>query len=135
MHYRHHAAFTLIEVIVALAVFIIGIVALFPLVSGALTVMADMQTRAVVADLARSTMAELEAHGFQDAPADISATAFPPPYARFSYEIHWTPLMNDIASPGQAVLQQAELVISWQARGGRKEESFRTNFARFLPYP
>jgi len=127
-------AFTLIEVIVALTVFIVGVVSLFPFFSGGLQVLSDAEQKLTVANLARSQMAEIEAQGFDETIVDTPRTSFAVPYNNYEYEITWTPLAFDIASPSDISLYQVDLTIYWDSRSGEKNEKFITYVGRMNPY-
>jgi prepilin-type N-terminal cleavage/methylation domain-containing protein len=131
---RFVRGFTLIEVIIALSVFVIGIVLLFPLFSGALQMLGDIDSQTTVANLARGKMAEIEAVGFQSSPADVARTAFPDPYAAYDYQINWRPVGYDVAASANPILFEATLTIYWQRGGAEKNQKFITFISRQQPY-
>lgn len=131
---RNNKAFTLIEVIVALTVFIIGVVSLFPFFSGGLQVLFNTEQKMTVAHLARSQMTEIEARGFHEPAIDTVRTAFPAPYDHYEYEITWTSIASDIASSSDVSLYQVALTIYWDSRSGEKNEKFITYIGRMNPY-
>ena len=130
----NNKAFTLIEVIVALTVFVVGIVSLFPFFSGGLQVLFNTEQKMTVVHLARSQMAEIETQGFPETAIDTVRTAFPAPYDNYEYEITWTSLASDIASSSDTVLYRAALTIYWDSRSGEKSETFITYIGRMNPY-
>ena len=113
---RNNKAFTLIEVIVALTVFIIGVVSLFPFFSGGLQVLFNTEQKMTVAHLARSQMTEIEARGFHEPAIDTVRIA------------------SDIASSSDVSLYQVALTIYWDSRSGEKNEKFITYIGRMNPY-
>jgi prepilin-type N-terminal cleavage/methylation domain-containing protein len=127
---RTKSGFTLIEVIVALTIFIVGIVILFPLFSGSLGLLSDAQMRIHAADVGRFMMTKIEARGFESDMSDTPLTACEAPYDKFQYEIKWTAMLDDIAAPGKNVLSKADLTIYWHGRSGMNREKFVTYVAR-----
>ncbi len=131
---RSLTGFTLIEVIVALTVFLIGIVSLFPFFSGGLKMLSDIEKKVTVANLARSQMTEIEAQGFDENVTDTPRTSFPNPYDNYEYEVKWTPIAYDVASSSEVSLFKVELIIYWTGRSGAKTDTFITYIGRMNPY-
>ena len=127
---KNKKGFTLLEVLIALSVFIIGVVSLFPVVSGGLKLLGDGDVKLTVATLAQSKMAEIEAAGFNEVASDVSRIAFPSPNDTFEYAITWTPALYDIADATTVVLRKAELMIYWTSRSGVKSKTFTTYVSR-----
>lgn len=122
--------FTLIEVLISLTVFVIGIVLLFPLFSGGLETLGTIDAQTTVANLARAKMAEIETIGFQSVPSNIARTSFPDPYAEYDYQIQWRSILKDVAASTNTVLFEAELTIFWPHGGGEKSQTFITYLSR-----
>ena len=127
-------AFTLIEVISALTVFVIGAVLMFSIFSGIFNMLGDLDSKNTITSLARSKIAEIEAQGFDENVANTPRTAFNNPYDAYDYEITWTVLSSDVASATDAVLFRVALTIYWQSRGGERSETFITYLGRMNPY-
>lgn len=125
--------FTLIEVIVALSVFIIGIVSLYPLISQGLQFLGDTSKRVVVSNLAREKMSEIETIGFDGYLNPIARTAFAAPYDAYEYTVNYTPVVYDSADPTRVVLYEVELIIYVSSRSGEKQERFLTYLSRMHP--
>jgi len=131
---RSVTGFTLIEVIIALSIFVVGIVLLFPLFSGALRMLGDIDAQTTIANLARAKMAEIESIGFQASPSNISRTTFPDPHAAYEYQVNWQPVAYDIAASMNPVLFEAALTIYWNSGGAEKSQKFLTFVSRQNPY-
>jgi prepilin-type N-terminal cleavage/methylation domain-containing protein len=131
---KKRAGFTLIEVVMSLAVFVIGIVLLFPLFSNSLQMLGTIDTQTTVANLARAKMAEIETIGFQSVPVNTARTAFPDPYGDYDYQLRWQSVATDVAASPNTVLFEAELTIYWHQGGSEKNQKFITYIARQRTY-
>ncbi|MBU1863521.1 MAG: type II secretion system GspH family protein [Candidatus Omnitrophica bacterium] len=120
---RSLTGFTLVEVITALVVFVIGVVSLFPLLSDSFKMLADIETKIDVANVARSKMAEIETQGFNNLP--LAAGEKTGTIGTYSFSVTDTPIAQDIVSNND-ILYEIQLIISWQGRSGTKSETFVT---------
>ena len=127
-------AFTLIELIVAITVFVIGIVSMFPLISHGINMSADSRSRIMVGSLARGKLQEIEAEGFNNTFTSITTKTSFPDDAAYKYTLEWTPLLSDIANASEGVLYEAKLTVYWQGRSGEKKDIFITYISRMKPY-
>ena len=121
--------FTLIEILVSLTIFVIGIVLVFPIFSGSLKTLKSNDYKLIVANLAESKLAEIKSAGFDSSVTNTAQTAFAAPYDDYSYELRWTNLANDIAS-SNVVLQEVELIIYWKDGARQRQESFKTYLSK-----
>lgn len=134
MRLKQQKGFTLIEIIMAIMVFVVGVVSLFPLISNGLTLLADAKKRIEVASLAREKMNELQALGFNNDFTDITTPNSFSGNPDYKFTIDWEPLLNDSADSDKTVLYSADVKIYWQGKSGAKEDRFVTYVARMNPY-
>jgi len=131
---KQKKGFTLIEVMISLTIFVVGIVLLFPFFSGGVRMLGDIDAQTTIANLARSKMTEIETQGFRVVPTNVSRVSFPDPYGDFDYEVQWQPISTDVAAATNTILFQVDLTIYWQSGSGEKSEHFKTFISRLRPY-
>jgi len=130
----NQTGFTLIEIIIALTVFVVGIVSIAPLFSSGLRILGDSDKKIAVANLARAKMTEIETQGFIESITDTPRTAFPAPFDTYEYEITWTKKAYDTAASNNHILYQVDLTIYWMGGSGELSEHFVTYLTRMEPY-
>ncbi len=124
MKIRALNGFTLIEIIISLAVLAIGVVALlslFPVGFDSAARSADL-TKATV--FAQQKMEDIKRTGYP-----VAAVATPTPFSdtRFTYTI----AVLALSPPGN--LQQVTLTVSWTYRGRSYNETFITYIPKYTP--
>ncbi len=120
---RANRGFTLIEVLVALTVFIIGVVALYPLFTGVLPGLRDSENRLTALRLAEEKIDGIKRQGFTPSTIDTPKTAFPAPYQNYSYEIKWQDIDYDVIT-NAPILKKCEVIVYFPTRRGEAEEHF-----------
>jgi prepilin-type N-terminal cleavage/methylation domain-containing protein len=120
--------FTLIEVMIALGIFSLGIggvLAIFMAAAATHRRALDETTAAIVAE---GAVAEVRSEFVRSGFAEPRDKTGPEPAAGFplcSYEVRTTVLERDPAT-GRAVQTYVEVAVSWQRQGRRREEVYRT---------
>ncbi len=126
---KSKSGFTLIEVMVALIVFVIGVVSIYPLFSQGLRMLSNNDSKIIASTLAQSKIAELESIGFDSTPTAISRTDFPAPYAAYEYEVSWSTAATDIVSSASSLIE-GDLTIYWMEGAKERDENFKFYLAR-----
>lgn len=131
---KKNNGFTLIEVIVALSIFIIGVVSLYPLLSQGFSLLASSDDTVLVATLARTKMAALEARGFQAIPVEVTTPTPFPDAPGYAYTYTYEDVSNDADHWLRTnVLSRLTFTVYWTTGAGQKEETFVTYVARMNP--
>jgi prepilin-type N-terminal cleavage/methylation domain-containing protein len=131
---KKRAGFTLIEVMISLSVFVVGIIFLFPFFSGGLRMVGDIDRQTTIANLARAKMSQIETQSFITAPTNSARTAFPAPHSEYEYSIEWQSVSSDIAENTNTILYEVKLTLYWGTGAGEKTEIFKTFITRLRPY-
>jgi prepilin-type N-terminal cleavage/methylation domain-containing protein len=118
---RHkHRGLSLIEVLVALLILVIGVASVFALFGVALRAQQRSVDAVTIARMARTILAELRANPGKFPLSSIKQQhleGFPKYY---TYSISFTPVAD---MPG---LYMAEVVITWQGQGTQASQAFKT---------
>ena len=123
-----NSAFTLLEVMIAMAVIAIALVAVFGSQSQSLSLANEAKFNTTVALLAQSKIAEIMAGQPKDLVVDSGdfGEDFP--------DYHWNLTVSDAAFPGAGValeyVQQMDLSVSY---GEHDEYEYRVRLYRFVP--
>lgn len=128
------SGFTLVEVLIALAILLFGMSAVLGLLTfgAALSRSAHLRTvgasaaEAVVADL-EETLFPLDAQGEAGEPRPIRDRAVPG-YPELVYSARATP------NPGNALEYKVEVALRWTSGGVEREKSFTTLLLREVPF-
>ena len=120
---KHHSstcAFTLLEMMLALVLFAVGVVASMELIQRAHAGVAQGENVLIAAHLAQQRLEQLRNVGYGSL-ADESKAAITDPagFSRFSREVDVTPLHSD-------TLRQVAVTVSWTAPGGTADVSLQT---------
>lgn len=130
---RNQRAFTLIEMMIATTIFVVGVVALFPLISNGLSMIADTRKQMVVISLAQERLAMVEALSFDNTFVDVDIKTPFPGNTDFLFTEDWEPVVSDVVS-GSDVLYKYTLSVFWKSRHGEKSEVFVVFITRMKPF-
>jgi len=135
---KSQAGFTLIELLAALAVFIIGAVAVFPVISQSYRLLQKEDKNLEAAFLAEAVLADVQARGFQSSLPSATGKFDAVPYDfgmnNFSYGLLYR-MENDSPDLEADVLQSVDLSISWHVQGKQHVQEYKTYVSRMDPKP
>jgi len=128
-HFRHfRCGFTLLEVMIAMAIIAIALVAVFGSQSQSVSLASEAKFNTTAALLAQSKMAEIETLNPKDL---ISGSG---DFGEDFPDYHWDVTVSDIAFPGAEEvsdhLKQINLSISYGEHG---QHTYRVRLYRFVP--
>ena len=112
------AGFTLLEIMLALVLFAVGIVAIMELMQRAQAGVSDGESVLLATQLAQKRMEELRNVAYGSL-ADESAAALASPFARFTRAVDVTQLYSN-------TLTQIDVTVSWTAPGGTVNVALQT---------
>jgi len=128
-HFRHfQCGFTLLEVMIAMAIIAIALVAVFGSQSQSVSLASEAKFNTTAALLAQSKMAEIETLNPKDL---VSGSG---DFGEDFPDYHWDVTVSDIVFPGaeevSGHLKQINLSISY---GGHGQHEYRVRLYRFVP--
>jgi prepilin-type N-terminal cleavage/methylation domain-containing protein len=137
---RSRRGFTIVEVVLAMAVLLIGMTAILGLLSfgaalartAALRTSAAAAIDAVVADL-EATLFPMESDGSAGEPQEIEGRSVPG-HPGIVYSAVATPHPDELGLPGGPVEYRVDVDVSWNTAGSTRRRSFTTLLLREIPF-
>lgn len=134
------AGFTLVEVVLAMAILLLGMTAILGLLSfgasmartAALRTSAASAIEAVVADL-EATLFPMEVDGSAGEPESILGRAIPG-HSGIVYSAMATPNPEELELPGGPVEYRVDVDVTWNTAGSTRRRRFTTLLLREVPF-
>ena len=145
-HSRHHArgGFTIVEVIVAMGILMLGMTAVVGLLSFGTALARTGELRTIGASVVEAVIADLEERLF---PLDESNPSFPvaglppeeierkvPGRPEILYVARTTPNPDQLDLPGGPLEWRVDVELRWQAGGSTRKKQFSTLLLREVPF-
>ncbi len=117
--------FTLLEILLALVLFTIGVISVLWLFSSVLVGSSDAENTTIAINLAQRRMEEIRNLAFSDivAEAKTTVTGFP----NFQREVE---IDDPAGTPSIADLKEVTVTVYWTSKGGEVSESLVTYISR-----
>lgn len=144
MKARAHSGFTIVEVVVAMGILLLGMTAVVGLLSFGTALARTGELRTVGASVVEAAVADLEERLF---PLDASDPAFPiagpppeeverpvPGRPEIRYVARTRPNPDQVDWPGGPLEWRVDIELRWQAGGSTRKEQFTTLLLREIPF-
>lgn len=144
MKQRGRSGFTIVEVVVAMGILLLGMTAVVGLLSFGTALARTGELRTVGASVVEAVVADLEERLF---PLDASDPAFPvaglppeeierpvPGRPEITYVARTTPNPDQLDRPGGPLEWRVDVELRWQAGGSTRKKQFTTLLLREIPF-